>query len=109
LQFFVAAAPPSAATLAQVARDPLLAYRGRKDPNAALWIVGVTPNGPAARAGLRPGDRVLAVGMRKTGTGEDAAAAGMSLSTRWRSRGRAVRWTVQRAGHELAVDVLVPD
>jgi RNA polymerase sigma factor (sigma-70 family) len=109
LQFFVAVDPPSAARIAQVARDPLLAYRDRSDPKAALWIVAVTPDGPGARAGLRRGDRVIAVGTRKTGTGQAAADAGMSLSTRWRSRGRAVPWTVMRDGHELAVDVLVPD
>jgi hypothetical protein len=107
LQFYVSPAPPTAAQLAAVARDPLSASRAGADSAAALWIARVEPGGEGARAGLRRGDRITGVGMTKVSSGRDAAALLMSLSQPWRSRGRAVRWTVVRDGRELSIDVLV--
>lgn len=70
-----------------------------------LRIANVDPSGPAARAGLRRGDIVRAVG---TLTVDDAAAAMSSLTTRWRSRGRDVVWKITRGGVELELAVHVP-
>ena len=108
LQFFVAAAPPSGPTLAAVVSDPALASRGQAEPNARLWIVAVDPAGPAARAGLRVGDAIRAVGLMTIDDGSDAASAMSSLSEAWRSKGRAVEWVVQRGGRELRIPVVVP-
>ena len=106
LRMFVSASPPTSAQLAD--KDPRAASRGGSDPDAGLWIVGVTPAGPAARAGLRVGDRVVGVGMSTVSGGKSSVAMMMSLATPWRSKGRAVGWTVVRDGRELRVDVLVP-
>jgi RNA polymerase sigma factor (sigma-70 family) len=108
LQFFVSAGPPTAAQVRALATDPAAASKGGSEADAALWIAAVTPSSPAARAGLRPGDRVTAVGLSTVERGSAAVEMMMSLSTRWRSRGRAVPWTIVRSGRELTVDVLVP-
>ena len=109
VQFFVAAAPPTDAQLNAIARDQVLPFRGRKDPKSVLWIGSVTLDGVAARAGLRFGDRVVSVGMSQIGTGDDAAKAMMDLSGKWRTRGRPVRWLVERGGKQLSFDVVVPE
>jgi RNA polymerase sigma factor (sigma-70 family) len=108
LQFFVSATPPTAAQRTAVATDPSVAAQGGNEPSAALWIAAVVPSSPAARAGLRAGDRVTGVGFSKVVPGKAAVEMMRSLSTSWRSRGRAVPWTVVRDGTELTIDVLVP-
>lgn len=108
LQFFVSATPPAAAQLAAVKKDPREASRAGGDPNAGLWIVDVKPNSPGAGAGFRSGDRIVGVGMAKVSGGKSSVAMMMSLSTPWRSKGRAVPWTIVRDGREMRVDVVVP-
>jgi hypothetical protein len=108
LQFFVSVTPPTAAQLAAVQKDPRAASRGGSDANSVLWIVEVTPNSPAARAGLRKGDRIVGVGLTKVSAGKSAVDMMMSLSMPWRSKGRVVPWTIMRDGRELKLDVLVP-
>lgn len=108
LQFFVAVAPPTASQLAAVKKDPREASRSGDDPKAALWIVDVQADSAAARAGLRTGDRIVGVGMAKVSGGKSSVDMMMSLSTPWRSKGRAVPWTVVRDGREMRVAVVVP-
>ena len=108
LQFFVSVDAPTRAQLAAVAKDPAAAWRAGSDPKAGLWIAGVTANSPAARAGLRTGDRIIGVGMTKVDLGKSSVDMLKSLSTPWRSSGRPVRFTIVRAGRELTFDVLVP-
>jgi RNA polymerase sigma factor (sigma-70 family) len=108
LSFYVSVKPPTAAQIVAVANDARAASRGGSDPNAVLWIVAVTPNSPAARAGLRAGDRVVGVGLWKINGGKSAVDQMMSLSTPWRSKGRPVRWAIVRDGRELTFEVLVP-
>jgi hypothetical protein len=107
LAFYVSTTPPTPAQLAALAHDPMSASRGGSDPAAALWITAVSANSPAARAGLRTGDRVTGVGLSPITGGKSAVDMMMSLATPWRSKGRAVTWTVQRGGRELKLDVLV--
>ncbi|MDQ3338868.1 MAG: sigma-70 family RNA polymerase sigma factor [Myxococcota bacterium] len=109
LSFYVSTTPPTPSQLAAVANDPMAASRGGSDPDAALWIASVTVNSPAARAGLRTGDRVVGVGMSSVESGKSAVDMMMSLATPWRSKGRAITWTVRRGGRELKLDVLVPE
>jgi RNA polymerase sigma factor (sigma-70 family) len=107
LRFFLGAAPPSRAELTAIDRDPALAYRDRDEPGAQLWIASVGSGSPAEAAGLRAGDRVVAVGQRAIGSGSSASAAMMSLSLRWRSTGRRVDWVVMRGERELRLAVTV--
>ncbi|MBA3396798.1 MAG: sigma-70 family RNA polymerase sigma factor [Deltaproteobacteria bacterium] len=107
MQMFVSVDPPTAAELAAVKTDPLIASRQGKDAKASLWIVAVDPNGPAASAGFRRGDRIVGVGMTKINDGESAVELMMSLTQPWRSKGRSVPWAVVRGGRELKIDVLV--
>ncbi len=109
LVFYVSVDAPTTAKLAAVKRDPLEATREGKDPKSALWIASVDANGHGARAGLRAGDRVTAVGMSPVGGGKSAVAMLMSLSQPWRSRGRTVGWKVVRDGRELSIDILLPE
>jgi hypothetical protein len=108
VQFFLGKAAPSDAELAAIDREPALAYRGRGEPDARLWIARVAAGSPASAAGLRAGDQVVAVGRRRIDPGRSALASMMSLSSRWRSTGRAVDWIVSRGGRELRVAVTVP-
>jgi RNA polymerase sigma factor (sigma-70 family) len=108
LQFFVSVDPPTPAEVAAAAKDPRVAYRGGSDANAVLWVAGVTPNSPAARGGLRTGDRIVGVGMSRVDGGTSAVDMMTSLSTPWRSKGRSVPWAIVRGTNELKLDVLVP-
>ena len=64
---------------------------------------------PAAKAGLRVGDSVLAVGQMQIGDDLPPSEAMISLSQRWRSKGRAVDWVVERGGRQLTLPVVVPE
>ncbi len=80
-----------------LARLGLRPWRPRLEP----VVEAVAPDGPAARAGLRPGDRVLAV--------DDAPIADWDAFVRIvrASPGRALRVRLSRDGHELTLR-LVP-
>jgi hypothetical protein len=58
------------ASLARPAFDrPVIGVILAEDPGSGVRIAGVTPKGPAERAGLRNGDRILAVDGRSVGAG----------------------------------------
>ncbi len=62
------------ASLARPAFDrPVIGVILAEDPESGVRLAGVTPKGPAARAGLRTGDRILAVDGREVGAGSPAA------------------------------------
>lgn len=76
---------------------------------ASLWIATVETGSPAAKSGLRAGDSVLEVGQMQIGDDLPPSEAMISLSRRWRSKGRAVNWVVERGGRELTLPVVVPE
>ncbi len=65
-------------------------------------IAGVTPGGPASRAGLRTGDQVVAVDGRNVDT-----TTGLVRAVAEKSPGTTVQVTVRRAGRPLTVPVTV--
>jgi protocatechuate 3,4-dioxygenase beta subunit len=107
IRFYAGPTPPTAEQLRQIAQadDP----RSLLDKdNAKLWIAEIVAGSPAEQAGLRRGDSVLAVGRMQIGDSLAPADAMISLSQRWRSKGRVVEWTVERGGTQVSVPVLVP-
>jgi len=62
----------------------------------------VVPDGPAAKAGLQPGDVIVAVDGEKV-TGADELIVGI----RSREPGQTIRLTVQRGGQELPISVVL--
>jgi putative serine protease PepD len=73
---------------------------GADGTTAGPGIVSVTAGGPAARAGLRAGDVIQAVGQTRT---PDAAALTGALAAR--DPGQAVPVTVDRGGQTVTVQV----
>ncbi|MCG9894784.1 MAG: M20/M25/M40 family metallo-hydrolase, partial [Fimbriimonadaceae bacterium] len=63
-------------------------------------LAGVTPNSPAARAGLKEGDRIMEMGGRKLNSLEDMQAAFQGLRA-----GVAVTLIVQRGTETLTIQV----
>ena len=77
---------------------------GIAQPYSEAVLGEVRPAGPAARAGLMAGDRVLSVDGRSIGD-----AAGLRQSIRAAVKGReplAMHWRVERHGQTLSVDVV---
>ncbi|MDE0056783.1 MAG: trypsin-like peptidase domain-containing protein [Defluviicoccus sp.] len=66
---------------------------------AAPVVRTVEPDGPAARAGIAPGDSVLEIGARRVRTPRDAIAAVAVI----RDPGEPVDVTVERGGHRRSV------
>jgi len=63
-------------------------------PDGSVIIKGVAPNGPAARAGVRPGDMIVAIDNQQLRGVQDLAARLPGTA------GSAVRLTVVRGGNE---------
>ena len=87
--------PPQAAAVDEAARGGDVGIGLRLVAKGGAILAGaVNPDGPAARAGLRPGDAILAVAGRPT-AGRTAAAVigwlagpeGSAVSLRWRAAG----------------------
>ena len=76
---------------------------GVGQPYSAPVVGEVRPDGPAARAGLRSGDRVIAVDDRPIG---DAASLRETIRQSARGGAPAVQhWRVERAGRAVDLDV----
>ena len=76
-----------------------------QDPGGKLVVERITPNGPASRAGVRPGDQVLGVGeTRVKGLAE-------FFRTVWRlgTAGVEVPLTLSRGGNEINVTIQSAD
>jgi serine protease Do len=70
--------------------------------HAGVEIAGVAPSGPARRAGLRPGDLVLAVDGNKVDS-----TSGLIRAVAEKPPGTTVQLTVRREGREMTVPVTV--
>jgi len=70
--------------------------------HAAVAIAGIDRTGPAARAGLRPGDVVLAVNGSRVDTTQGLIRAVAAVAP-----GNSVRLTVRRSGQTMDVPVTV--
>lgn len=91
-----AAAPPSAGPLGMQLRAPTREERARSRGESGLVVERVS--GPAARAGVRPGDRLLAV----NGTPVDSVEEVRALIER---KPRGVALLISRGGQHLFVPV----
>ena len=63
-------------------------------------ITGVLQNGPAARAGIRPGDVITAVGGKGVGTVSELLSSVASLKP-----GSASKFSLQRQNDQVEIDV----
>ncbi len=97
---------------------PLFAYLAdylSLSVNQGLMIERITPNGPAARAGLRGGDRAVMAGLRRIIIGGDVIVAAdgkpvvsqldLNLALNHKRPGDAVTLTVYRGRQKLDVKV----
>ena len=80
--------------------SPELAATFNVDAKAGVIITGVLHNGPAAKAGVKPGDVIEAVGDRKIADVTQLLSAVASLKP-----GVAVPFTIQRKSQELVLNV----
>ncbi|KDA51796.1 Outer membrane stress sensor protease DegS [Leuconostoc mesenteroides subsp. cremoris T26] len=68
--------------------------------NAGVIITGVLQNGPAAKAGVRPGDVITGVGDKKIGNVQELLTAVAGLKP-----GNAARFALQRGADKMELDV----
>jgi len=80
--------------------SPELAETFGVKANQGVIITGVLQNGPAAKAGLRPGDVITHVGEKDIGNVQQLLGAVASLKP-----GTATRFALQRGGDKLEIDV----
>ncbi len=80
--------------------SPELAETFNVNAKAGVIITGVLHNGPAAKAGVKPGDVIEAVGDRKIADVTQLLSAVASLKP-----GVAVPFTIQRKSQELVLNV----
>lgn len=78
-----------------------LAQRWLAGPAPGVGVLAVTPDGPADRAGLRAGDRILALGGQRVDSPPELARRVARLPV-----GQAVLLAVRRAGQSLGLRVL---
>lgn len=70
------------------------------------FVYWVLPDSPAARAGIRIGDRIVAVGGSTVGEGTRASERLAALLRQNGGRGRPIHFTVQRGTLPLAIDLM---
>ena len=80
--------------------DPVLAEQHNLSIDRGALIVDVTSNGPAARAGLKPGDVIVRVDNKEV---KDVASLGDVLLSK--KPGDVVPVQVQRGSQQLTVSV----
>ena len=93
----IAAGPLANVAVAFVILFLVFAISGGPSNQVSREVFAVTSKTPAARAGLQPGDRIVAVNHRPTST--FAAASRLIMS----SRGRKITLTVLRNGRRVTV------
>jgi len=102
-RFLIALAGPTMNVLLAVAIVAGLFMKGRPEPlyiERAADVAGVVPESAAARAGIRPGDRLVRVNDTQVNTWGDALFELMLAMP-----ARPVPVTLERAGHDVAVSV----
>jgi serine protease DegQ len=80
--------------------SPELAETFGVKANKGVIITGVLQNGPAARAGLRPGDVITGVGDKQIGNVQELLTAVAGLKP-----GNAARFALQRGSDKMELDV----
>ncbi|MGK6309709.1 S1C family serine protease [Variovorax sp. DT-64] len=80
--------------------SPELAETFGVKANKGVIITGVLQNGPAARAGLRPGDVITGVGEKQIGNVQELLTAVAGLKP-----GNAARFALQRGSDKMELDV----
>jgi Do/DeqQ family serine protease len=80
--------------------SPELAQTFGVKADAGVIITGVLQNGPAAKAGVRPGDVITGVGDSNVGNARELLAAVAGLTP-----GQAARFSLRRGGNKLELDV----
>jgi S1-C subfamily serine protease len=76
------------------------AWLGKSAEGDGVVVRGVYPSGPAARAGLYSGDRIVKVGKQTVATPEDAIAAVQELPMN-----EPAEFTIRRDDEELTVSI----
>ena len=74
------------------------------EEDGTLTITRVVPESPAERAGLRPGDRIVALNGVSYAGGDRAA---LKQAYRAMVPDNTITYTVERGGEQLSVDVLL--
>ena len=80
--------------------SPELAETFGVKASAGVIITGVLQNGPAAKAGVRPGDVITGVGEKSIGNTQELLSAVAGLKP-----GTATRFALQRGSDKLELDV----
>lgn len=80
--------------------SPELAETFGVKAKSGVIITGVLQNGPAARAGIRPGDVITSVAEKKTENVQELLTAVAGLKP-----GDATRFSLQRGGDKMEIDV----
>ncbi|WP_398500972.1 S1C family serine protease, partial [Variovorax sp.] len=81
--------------------SPELAETFGVKADAGVIITGVLQNGPAAKAGIRPGDVITAVGDKKTDSVQALLTAVAGLKP-----GSTARFALQRGSDKMELDVM---